>query len=62
MFTSKELESVLISLNLPTIPLVPLSTTQAFIGAVIGVGLAKDPASINFRVFREITLGWVLAP
>lgn len=62
MFTSKELESVLISLNLPTIPLVPLSTTQAFIGAVIGVGLAKDPASINFRVFRKITLGWVLAP
>lgn len=62
MFTSKGLESLLLSLNLPTIPLVPLSTTQAFIGAVIGVGLAKDPASINFKVFRKITLGWVLAP
>jgi len=62
MFTSRELESVLLSLNLPTIPLVPLSTTQAFIGAVIGVGLAKDPASINFKVFRKITIGWVIAP
>lgn len=62
MFTSKGLESLLLSLNLPTIPLVPLSTTQAFIGAVIGVGLAKDPASINFKVFRKIALGWVIAP
>lgn len=62
LFTSQGLESLLLKFNLPTIPLVPLSTTQAFIGAVIGVGLAKDPASINFRVFGKIALGWVIAP
>ncbi len=62
IFTSQTLESVLKSLGLPTIPLVPLSSTQAFIGAVIGVGLAKDPGSINFKVFGKISIGWVSAP
>lgn len=62
LFTSEELEALLISLHLPSFPLVPLSTTQAFIGAVIGVGLAKDPLSINFRVLGKIGLGWLVAP
>ncbi|HRI46173.1 MAG TPA: hypothetical protein PK559_03630, partial [Ignavibacteriaceae bacterium] len=29
---------------------------------VIGVGLAKDPQSINFKVFGKISVGWVIAP
>lgn len=62
LFTSTELESLLLKLNLPTIPLVPLSTTQAFIGAILGVGLAKDPLSINLRVFGKISVGWIIAP
>ncbi|MCX7875476.1 MAG: anion permease [Melioribacteraceae bacterium] len=62
LFTSQELESILLKLGLPTFPLVPLSTTQAFIGAVIGVGLAKDPLSINFKVFGKIAIGWLVAP
>lgn len=62
LFTSQTLESLLLGWGLPTIPLVPLSATQSFIGAVIGVGLAKDPQSIDFRVFGKISLGWVAAP
>ncbi len=62
IFSSQELESLLIKLSLPTIPLVPLSITQAFTGAIIGVGLAKDPHSINFKVFGKIAFGWVIAP
>jgi len=62
IFTSQSLESFLLRNNLPSIPLVPLSTTQAFIGAVIGVGLAKDPLSINFKVLGKIGIGWVIAP
>jgi PiT family inorganic phosphate transporter len=62
LFTSEALENLLVSLSLPSFPLVPLSTTQAFIGAVIGVGLAKDPHSINFRVLGKIAIGWVVAP
>lgn len=62
IFTSQSLESFLLSINLPAIPLVPLSATQSFIGAVIGVGLAKDPLSINFKVFGKISIGWIVAP
>jgi len=62
LFTSETLEAFLISLRLPSFPLVPLSTTQAFIGAVIGVGVAKDPRSINFRVLGKIGIGWIVAP
>jgi PiT family inorganic phosphate transporter len=62
LFTSETIESFLLSVNLPSIPLVPLSTTQAFIGAILGVGLAKDPHSINFKVLGKIALGWVIAP
>ncbi|HPN38090.1 MAG TPA: inorganic phosphate transporter [Melioribacteraceae bacterium] len=62
LFTSQSLEKLLLNLGLPTIPLVPLSSTQAFIGAVLGVGLAKDPHSINFKVFGKISIGWVSAP
>lgn len=62
LFTSQSLERFLLSNNLPSFPLVPLSATQSFIGAVIGVGLAKDPTSINFKVFGKISLGWIIAP
>lgn len=62
LFTSQGLERFLLKNNLPAIPLVPLSTTQAFIGAVIGVGLAKDPHSINFKVLGKIAMGWAVAP
>jgi PiT family inorganic phosphate transporter len=62
LFTSQSLETFLLKNNLPSFPLVPLSTTQAFIGAVIGVGLAKDPLSINFKVLGKIGIGWVVAP
>lgn len=62
LFTSQTLESFLLKNNLPSFPLVPLSTTQAFIGAVIGVGLAKDPLSINFKVLGKIAIGWGVAP
>jgi PiT family inorganic phosphate transporter len=62
LFTSETIEAILLRSNLPTIPLVPLSTTQAFIGAILGVGLAKDPHSINFKVLGKIAMGWVVAP
>lgn len=62
LFTSQSLEAFLLKNNLPAFPLVPLSTTQAFIGAVIGVGLAKDPLSINFKVLGKIGIGWIVAP
>ena len=41
LFASEGLEHVLASHDLPTIPLVPVSSSQAVVGAVIGIGLMK---------------------
>jgi inorganic phosphate transporter, PiT family len=62
LFSSEALQALLLHLHLPTIPLVPLSSTQAVIGAVVGVGLAKRGSSLNLRVLGKIAVGWVVAP
>lgn len=38
----------------------PLSTTQVLVGAVIGVGLARGIAGINFIVIRKILGSWLV--
>jgi PiT family inorganic phosphate transporter len=62
LFTSESLETFLLHAGLPTIPLVPLSSTQVVIGAVIGVGLAKGGRGINYGVLGKIAGGWAVAP
>ena len=41
VFSSKELSHLLINIGLPPIPLVPVSSTQVVIGAIVGIGLVK---------------------
>lgn len=63
IFASEGLEYFLASHNLPVIPLVPVSATQAVVGAVIGVGLCKGAAkSIKWSVVVRIMCGWVVTP
>lgn len=62
LFTSEALEGWLLQAGLPTIPLVPLSSTQVVIGAVIGVGLAKGGKGIKYSVLGRIAGGWAVAP
>ena len=38
----------------------PISTTHAIVGAVLGVGLAKGLSAINLKLIREIFLSWVI--
>ena len=40
----------------------PVSITQALIGGVLGIGLAKRIVLLNTRVARKIVTGWTLAP
>jgi len=61
LFASQGLESFLSNHGLPTIPLVPVSSSQAIVGAVIGVGLLKG-SSIRWRLFGGISSGWVVTP
>lgn len=41
---------------------VPVSTAQAVVGAVVGVGLSKGVETVNFRQVWSILIGWVLTP
>lgn len=62
LFSSVVLHNWLESHCSPTLPLVPVSSTQAVIGAIIGIGLAKGGRNINWRLIGKIVTGWVTAP
>jgi len=62
VFASEALEAWLITHGLPPIPLVPVSSSQAVIGAVIGIALAKGGRGINYGMVGRIAGGWVATP
>ncbi len=62
LFASQGLESFLMRHGIPTIPLVPVSSSQAIVGAVIGIGLLKKGRGIRFRVLGNIASSWVVTP
>ncbi len=41
---------------------VPVSTSQAVVGAVLGIGLVRGVQTVNLRQIVTIGLGWVLTP
>ncbi|MDO9230123.1 MAG: DUF3426 domain-containing protein [Syntrophales bacterium] len=43
-------------------PLVPVSSSQAIMGSVIGIGLIKGGRGIRWRVLGEISMAWVATP
>ncbi len=62
LFASEGLESWLLSHGLPSIPLVPVSSSQAAIGAILGIGLVQGGKGLRFRILGGISLGWVITP
>ncbi len=62
LFSSQELSTWLLGHGLPAIPLVPVSSSQAVVGAVLGLGILKGGRGIRFRVLGEIATGWVTTP
>jgi inorganic phosphate transporter, PiT family len=62
LFSSISLEHFLASNGLPTIPLIPVSSSQAVVGAVIGIGLLKGGKGIRWRALGNIASGWVTTP
>jgi len=61
-FASQGLEHLLARAGLPTIPLVPVSSSQAVVGAVVGLGLMRGGRAIDWRLLANIGLGWVTTP
>jgi len=41
---------------------IPVSTSQAVVGAVIGVGLTKGTQAVGTRKIRTIFIGWIVTP
>jgi len=62
LFASQGLEAFLQRHGLPSIPLVPVSSSQAIVGAVIGLGLLKRGKGIRWRVLGGIGSSWVVTP
>jgi len=62
LFASERLEQLLANMSLPTIPLVPVSSSQAVVGAVIGIGMLQGGREIQWARIYGIVRGWAITP
>ncbi|MFP4375291.1 MAG: inorganic phosphate transporter [Spirochaetaceae bacterium] len=62
LFASEDLKSWFELRNLPWFPLVPISSSQAVVGGVLGIGIAKGGRNINWGLLGRIAMGWVSTP
>ncbi|CAK6700249.1 MULTISPECIES: inorganic phosphate transporter [unclassified Synechococcus] len=65
IFSSSALSNQLVNVGLPAIPLIPVSSSQAVIGAVIGIGCLqgiKGLRQVRWGVLVRIASGWVTTP
>ena len=62
MFSSSNLRNALLAIGFPALPLVPVSSTQAVIGAILGIGLFKGGRGINWSIITRIVIGWFSTP
>lgn len=62
LFASRGLHDFLVIRGLPAFPLVPVSSSQLIVGAIIGVGIAKKARNIKYRALGRIGIGWIVTP
>ena len=62
LFASERLEQLLANMLLPTIPLVPVSSSQAVVGAVMGIGMLQGGREIQWPRILGIVRGWAITP
>ncbi len=62
VFSSQRLSDLFVSIGLPEIPLVPVSSSQAIVGAIIGIGILKGGRNIQVKVIGKIAMGWLVTP
>ncbi|MEZ4386846.1 MAG: anion permease [Candidatus Krumholzibacteriia bacterium] len=62
LFASVRLEAWLAGHGLPTFPLVPVSSSQAVIGAILGLGLLRGGRGVRWRPLGGVGLGWLATP
>ena len=62
VFSSQGLSNLFVRMGLPPIPLVPVSSSQVIVGAIMGIALLKGGRTIDYRVLGQIAIGWVATP
>lgn len=62
IFSSQGLSDLFVQIGLPPIPLVPVSSSQVIVGAIMGIALLKGGQSINYSVLGRIAAGWIATP
>ncbi len=62
VFSSQGLSDLFVSIGLPAIPMVPVSSSQAIVGSILGIGLLKGGRNIQINVIGKIAMGWVITP
>jgi PiT family inorganic phosphate transporter len=62
VFSSQHLSDAFQAIGLPRIPLVPVSSSQVIIGAILGIGLLKGVQNMRFNILGTISLGWLATP
>ena len=62
VFASQDLQNLMRSAGLPAFPLVPVSSSQAVVGAVMGIGLVKGGRNLKLGSLGKIGLGWIATP
>lgn len=62
IFSSQHLSDTFQAIGLPRIPLVPVSSSQVIIGAILGIGLLKGVQNMRFNILGTISLGWIATP
>ncbi len=62
VFSSQSLSDLFVRIGLPEIPLVPVSSSQAIVGAILGIGILKGGKNIQLKVIGRIALGWLVTP
>ena len=40
----------------------PVSTTQAIVGGILGVGLTKGIKTVRWKILKNIIFWWIIAP
>ena len=63
LFFSQGLREFLLQCGLPAFPLVPVSSSQAIVGSIVGIGLVKGRGrGIRWRMLGKISAAWAATP
>jgi len=62
IFSSSFMSNLIETIGMPSIPLVPVSSTQIILGAILGIGLVKGTWEIDSKTIAGIGLSWITTP